>query len=67
MIEKSKELVDGAKARMASVTVPDAKTLVIQPWEKKMIPVMDAYMMRLQELRDVFSNSSHRSSFPARA
>lgn len=82
MIEKSKELIDGAKARMAdavkfleedlktyragkanpavfnnvvvdyygsmmpiaqvaSITVPDAKTLVIQPWEKKMIPVIE--------------------------
>ncbi len=86
MIEKSKELVDGAKARMAdavrfleedlktyragkanpmvfnnvvvdyygsmmpipqvaSVTVPDAKTIVIQPWEKKMIPVIEKAIM----------------------
>ena len=26
---------------VASVTVPDAKTIAIQPWEKKMIPVIE--------------------------
>lgn len=86
MIEKSKELIDGAKARMAdavkfleedlktyragkanpmvfnnvmvdyygspmpvgqvaSITVPDAKTILIQPWEKKMIPVIEKAIM----------------------
>ena len=27
--------------QVASITVPDAKTIVIQPWEKKMIPVIE--------------------------
>ena len=27
--------------QVASVTTPDAKTLMIQPWEKKMIPVIE--------------------------
>ncbi|MBP5540002.1 MAG: ribosome recycling factor [Bacteroidales bacterium] len=86
MIEKSKELINGAKAKMAgavnfleedlktyragkanpmvfnnvvvdyygsmmpiaqvaSITVPDAKTIVIQPWEKKMIPVIEKAIM----------------------
>lgn len=27
--------------QVASVTAPDAKTLMIQPWEKKMIPVIE--------------------------
>ena len=27
--------------QVASVTAPDAKTLAIQPWEKKMIPVIE--------------------------
>ena len=27
--------------QVASVTVPDAKTILIQPWEKKMIPVLE--------------------------
>ena len=27
--------------KVASVTAPDAKTLMIQPWEKKMIPVIE--------------------------
>ena len=86
MIEKSKELINGAKAKMAdavhfleedlktyragkanpmvfnnvmvdyygsmmpiaqvaSITVPDAKTIAIQPWEKKMIPVIEKAIM----------------------
>ena len=86
MIEKSKELISSAKAKMAgavnfleedlktyragkanpmvfnnvvvdyygsmmpipqvaSITVPDAKTIVIQPWEKKMIPVIEKAIM----------------------
>ncbi len=28
-------------AQVASVTTPDAKTLMLQPWEKKMIPVIE--------------------------
>ena len=28
-------------SQVASVTVPDAKTVLIQPWEKKMIPVIE--------------------------
>ncbi len=31
--------------QVASVTTPDAKTLVIQPWEKKMIPVIEKAIM----------------------
>ena len=27
--------------QVASVTAPDAKTLAIQPWEKKMIPLIE--------------------------
>ena len=27
--------------QVASITVPDAKTIMIQPWEKKMIPVIE--------------------------
>ena len=27
--------------QVASVTTPDAKTLMIQPWEKKMIPAIE--------------------------
>jgi len=27
--------------QMASVTVPDAKTILIQPWDKKMIPLIE--------------------------
>ena len=86
MIEKAKELIEGAKTKMAgavhfleedlktyragkanpmvfnnvmvdyygsmmpiaqvaSITVPDAKTIVIQPWEKKMIPVIEKAIM----------------------
>lgn len=86
MIEKAKEILDGAKAKMsdavkfleedlktyragkanplvfnnimvdyygsetpvpqvASVTTPDAKTIAIQPWEKKMIPVIEKAIM----------------------
>lgn len=86
MIEKAKEILDGAKAKMsdsvrfleedlktyragkanplifnnitvdyygsetpipqvASVTTPDAKTILIQPWEKKMIPVIEKAIM----------------------
>ncbi|MBQ9597270.1 MAG: ribosome recycling factor [Bacteroidales bacterium] len=86
MIEKSNELINGAKAKMAdavhfleedlktyragkanpmvfnnvlvdyygsmmpiaqvaSITVPDAKTIAIQPWEKKMIPVIEKAIM----------------------
>ena len=86
MIEKAKELIDGAKTKMAgavhfleedlktyragkanpmvfnnvmvdyygsmmpiaqvaSITVPDAKTIAIQPWEKKMIPVIEKAIM----------------------
>ena len=28
-------------ANVASITTPDAKTIAIQPWEKKMIPVIE--------------------------
>ncbi len=86
MIEKAKELIEGAKTKMAgavhfleedlktyragkanpmvfnnvlvdyygsmmpiaqvaSITVPDAKTIAIQPWEKKMIPVIEKAIM----------------------
>lgn len=86
MIEKAKEILDGAKMKMsdavkfleedlktyragkanplvfnnimvdyygsetpvpqvASVTTPDAKTIAIQPWEKKMIPVIEKAIM----------------------
>ena len=86
MIDKAKEILDGAKAKMgdsvkfleedlktyragkanplvfnnimvdyygtetpvpqvASVTTPDAKTILIQPWEKKMIPVIEKAIM----------------------
>lgn len=86
MLEKAKEILDGAKAKMndavkfleedlktyragkanplvfnnimvdyygsetpvpqvASVTTPDAKTIMIQPWEKKMIPVIEKAIM----------------------
>ena len=31
--------------QVASVTTPDAKTIVIQPWEKKMIPVIEKAIM----------------------
>ncbi len=31
--------------QVASVTAPDAKTIVIQPWEKKMIPVIEKAIM----------------------
>ena len=31
--------------QVASVTTPDARTLVIQPWEKKMIPVIEKAIM----------------------
>ena len=31
--------------QVASVTVPDAKTILIQPWEKKMIPVIEKAIM----------------------
>ena len=27
--------------QVASVTVPDAKTIIVQPWDKKMIPVIE--------------------------
>lgn len=86
MIDKAKEILDGARAKMgdsvkfleedlktyragkanplvfnnimvdyygtetpvpqvASVTTPDAKTILIQPWEKKMIPVIEKAIM----------------------
>ena len=86
MIDKAKEILDGAKGRMAeavkfleedlktyragkanplifnnvmvdyygsampvpqvaSITTPDAKTIMIQPWEKKMIPVIEKAIM----------------------
>lgn len=32
-------------ANVASITVPDAKTIAIQPWEKKMIPVIEKAIM----------------------
>ncbi len=32
-------------AQVASITVPDAKTIAIQPWEKKMIPVIEKAIM----------------------
>ena len=28
-------------SQVASVTVPDARTILIQPWEKNMIPVIE--------------------------
>lgn len=31
--------------QVASITTPDAKTIVIQPWEKKMIPVIEKAIM----------------------
>ena len=31
--------------QVASVTTPDAKTLMLQPWEKKMIPVIEKAIM----------------------
>ena len=31
--------------QVASVTTPDAKTIVIQPWEKKMIPLIEKAIM----------------------
>ena len=31
--------------QVASVTAPDAKTLLIQPWEKKMIPIIEKAIM----------------------
>lgn len=31
--------------QVASVTVPDAKTILIQPWEKKMIPAIEKAIM----------------------
>jgi ribosome recycling factor len=31
--------------QVASITVPDAKTMFIQPWEKKMIPVIEKAIM----------------------
>lgn len=86
MIEKAKEILDNAKAKMhdavnfleedlktyragkanplvfnnvmvdyygsetpvpqvASITTPDAKTILIQPWEKKMIPLIEKAIM----------------------
>lgn len=32
-------------AQTASVSVPDAKTIVIQPWDKKMIPIIEKAIM----------------------
>jgi len=32
-------------SQVASVTAPDAKTIAIQPWEKKMIPVIEKAIM----------------------
>ena len=32
-------------SQVASVTTPDAKTIMIQPWEKKMIPVIEKAIM----------------------
>ena len=31
--------------QVASVTTPDAKTIMLQPWEKKMIPVIEKAIM----------------------
>ena len=31
--------------QVASITTPDAKTIMIQPWEKKMIPVIEKAIM----------------------
>ena len=31
--------------QVASITAPDAKTLLIQPWEKKMIPIIEKAIM----------------------
>ena len=28
-------------SQVASITVPDARTVLVQPWEKKMIPVIE--------------------------
>ncbi|MDR3367204.1 MAG: ribosome recycling factor [Prevotellaceae bacterium] len=32
-------------SQVASVTVPDARTILIQPWEKKLIPVIEKAVM----------------------
>ena len=32
-------------SQVASVTTPDAKTIMIQPWEKKMIPLIEKAIM----------------------
>lgn len=32
-------------AQVASVTVPDARTVLVQPWEKKLIPVIEKAIM----------------------
>lgn len=53
-------------AQVASVTVPDAKTILIQPWEKNMIPVIEKAILVSNIGLTPSNNGEHiRLSIPA--
>ncbi len=53
-------------ASVASVTVPDAKTILIQPWEKGMIPVIEKAILVANLGLTPSNNGEHiRLSIPA--
>lgn len=52
--------------QVASITVPDAKTVLIQPWEKAMIPVIEKAIMVANIGLTPSNNGEHiRLSLPA--
>ena len=53
-------------SQVASVTVPDAKTILIQPWDKNMIPVIEKAIMVANIGMTPSNNGEHiRLSIPA--
>lgn len=53
-------------SQVASVTVPDAKTILIQPWEKGMIPVIEKAILVSNIGLTPSNNGEHiRLSIPA--
>ena len=53
-------------AQVASVTVPDAKTVLVQPWEKNMIPVIEKAILASNIGLTPSNNGEHiRLTIPA--
>lgn len=46
-------------SQVASVTVPDARTVLVQPWEKNMIAPIEKAILVAQSRPDAINNGEH--------